>query len=103
MSKIRVFDILPYLLPIFSYLLGKQRSKMGIPKRVAELLRNEAVIRIISEGVEVATAMRDKSDEEKREYVRAWAKSELYATLGEWLPDSVVNFLIENVIIRNKG
>ncbi len=66
------------------------------------LLENRNVIEIIARGVEAAEAMKDKSDDEKREYVRGWARSELYKILGDWLPDSAINFLIEHVIVKRK-
>jgi len=102
MSKIGFWQLIPYLLPIISYVIGKSRNRLRVPKPVRRLLENQEAIDIIVQGVEVAGAMKGKSDTEKREYVRAWAKSELYKLLGEWLPDSAVNFLIEHVIVRRK-
>jgi len=102
MSKIDFKQLIPYLLPIISYIIGKSRNRLRVPKLIRRLLENQDAIDIVIRGVETAEAMEGKSDTEKREYVRAWAKSELYKLLGEWLPDSAVNFLIEHVIVRRK-
>lgn len=103
MSKSLFWQLVPYLLPIISYILGKSRNKLRVPKQISRLLEDPEVIDIITHGVEAAEATAGKSNEEKREYVRAWAKSELYKLLGEWLPDSAINFLIENVIVKRKN
>lgn len=103
MSKINFWQLIPYLLPVISYFLGKFRNRLRVPKRIGRLLENADVIEIIARGVEAAEAMQGKSDDEKREYVRSWAKSELYKLLGEWLPDSAVNYLIEHVIVKQKA
>lgn len=103
MSKIHFWQFVPYLLPVLSYILGRQRNRLRVPKDIARLISDQEVISIIVQGIETAQAMHGKSDDEKREYVRSWAKSELYKLLGEWLPDSAVNFLIEHVIVRRKA
>lgn len=103
MSRISVWQIIPYLLPIISYLIGRSRNRLKVPKPIEALIENPRVIGVIVEGVEAAQTMKGKSDDEKREYVRSWAKSELHKLLGEWLPDSAVNFLIEHVVVRSKG
>ena len=102
MSKTQFWQAVPYLLPIVSYVFGKSLSRLSVPKQIRRLLENRQVIETIIRGIEAAEAMSGKSDEEKREYVRAWAKSELYKLLGEWLPDSAVNFLIEHAIVGRK-
>lgn len=102
MSKFDFWQILLYLLPVFSYIIGRHRNKLRVPKPIRLLLENREVISVILQGVEAAEAMKGKSDDEKREYVRAWAKSELYKLLGDWLPDSAINYLIEHVIVRRK-
>lgn len=103
MNKHQLWQLLPLALPVVSYVIGKQRSKLRVPKSVARLISNKDVIGVIIQGIEIAQAMQDKSDDEKREYVRSWAKSELYNIIGEWLPDSAVNFLIEHAIVRRKA
>ena len=103
MHKVDFWDIVPYLLPVISYLIGQSRNKLRVPKQVQKLLDNQQVIEVIVKGVETAQAMKDRTDEQKREYVRAWAKSELYGLLGQWLPDSAVNFLIEHAIVKRRG
>ncbi|HUV05490.1 MAG TPA: hypothetical protein VMX94_10335 [Armatimonadota bacterium] len=104
MSKIEFRQLIPYLLPIISYIIGKSRNPLWrtVPKPIRRLLENQEAIGIIVQGVEAANAMNGEAEAEKREYVRAWAKSEIYKLLGEWLPDSAVNFLIEHVIVRRK-
>jgi len=101
--KVGFWQIVPYLLPIIAYLIGRVKNRLRVPKAIRELVENREVMELIREGVEAANEMKGKSDDEKREYVRAWAKSELYKLLGEWLPDSAVNFLIELVISKKKG
>lgn len=103
MGKIRFWQLIPYLLPIISYIIGKYRNRLRVPKQIGRLLEDQEVIEVIIQGIEAAQAMKGKSDDEKREYVRSWAKSELYKLLGEWLSDSAVNFLIEHVIVRRKS
>ena len=103
MSKTQFWQLVPYLLPVISYVLGKSRNRLRVPKQIGGLLGNREVIEIVVQGVEAAQSMKGKSDDEKREYVRAWAKSELYKLLGEWIPDSAVNFLIEHTIARRKA
>ena len=102
MSKIQIWQLIPYLLPVISYVIGKSKNRLAVPKPVRRLLEDQDAIEIIVQGIEAADAMSGKTDEEKREYVRAWAKSELYRLLGEWLPDSAVNFLIEHTIVQRK-
>ena len=103
MHKIELWQLIPYILPIISYLIGKSRNKLQVPDKVRRLIENRQVIEVIIKGVEAAQSMKSMTDEQKREYVRAWAKSELYGVLGEWLPDSAVNFLIEHTIVKGKG
>jgi hypothetical protein len=103
MSKVDYWHIIPYILPVISYLIGLSRNRLKVPRQIRWLLENPEVMQTIARGVEAAQAMSGKTDEEKREYVRAWAKSELYKLLGEWLPDSAINYLIEHVIVRRKA
>lgn len=103
MSKNDIWQVIPYILPILSYIIGKKRNKLRVPKPVSVLIDNAEVIEVIIEGIEAAESMKDKTDEEKREYVRTWAKSELYKLLGDWLPDSTINFLIEHALVRRKA
>jgi hypothetical protein len=103
MSKLDFWQIVPYILPVISYIIGRSRNKLRVPKQVSWLLENSDVIDVIAKGVEAAEVMSGRTDDEKREYVRAWAKSELYKLLGEWLPDSAVNFLIEHAVVKRKG
>ncbi len=103
MSKNDVWQILPYILPILSYIIGRKKNKLRVPKPISVLLDNAEVIEVIVRGIEEAERMREKTNEEKREYVREWAKTELYKLLGDRLPDSTVNFLIEHALVRRKG
>lgn len=103
MHKHDIWQLIPYILPILSYLIGTSRNKLRVPDRIRKLLENNLVVDVIINGVQAAQSMKQMTDEQKREYVRAWAKSELYGVLGEWLPDSAVNFLIEHVIVKSKG
>lgn len=103
MHKIDLWDVIPYLLPVISYLIGQSRNRLRVPKPVQKLLANQKVIQVITKGIETAQALKGHTDEEKREYVRAWGKSQLYGVVGEWLPDSAVNFLIEHTIVKSKG
>lgn len=103
MTKNTLWQVIPYILPILSYIIGKKLNKLRVPKPVSVLIDNAEVIEVIIEGIEAAESMKDKTDEEKREYVRTWAKSELYKLLGDWLPDSTINFLIEHALVRRKA
>lgn len=103
MNKIQIWQAIPFILPVISYIIGKSKNKLQIPQQVRDLLGNGDVIDIIAQGIEAAASMQGKSDDEKREYVRSWAKSELHNLLDEWLSDSSVNFLIEHAIIKSKG
>ena len=103
MSGNDLWQVVLYVLPILSYIIGKKRNKIRVPKPIAVLIDNPEVIEVIIEGIEAAESMKDKMDEEKREHVRAWAKSELYKLLGDWLSDSTINFLIEHVLVRRKA
>jgi hypothetical protein len=103
MSKNDFWQVVPYILSILSYIIGKKKNKLRVPKPVALLIDNAEVIEVIIEGIQAAGSMKDKTDEEKREYVRTWAKSELYKLLGDWLPDSTINFLIEHALVRRKA
>ena len=103
MGKMEFWQMVLYLLPVVSYILGKSRNELRVPKQIGQLLKDPEVIDIVIRGIETAQSMKDKSDEEKREYVRSWARSELYKLLGEWIPDSAINFLIEHVIVRRKS
>ena len=103
MHKIDIWTVLPFLLPVISYVIGVSRNKLKVPAAVQKLLGNPEVIEIIVKGIGTAQTMKGKTDEEKREFVRAWAKSELFRVLGQWLPDSAVNFLIEHTITKQKG
>ena len=103
MSKNLFWQLIPYLLPVLSYIIGKSRNKLRIPGKIEGLLKDQQVIDIVVQGIETVQSVQGKSDEEKREYVRSWAKSELYKLLGEWLPDSAINYLIEHIIVRRKN
>jgi hypothetical protein len=103
MSKTLFWQTIPYLLPILSYLIGVSRNKLRVPAQIRWMLESQEIIDIIAGGIEAASSMHDKTDDEKREYVRIWAKSELYKLLNEWLPDSVINFLIEHAIVLRKS
>ncbi|GEM_PF-3035819 len=103
MSKIDFRQVIPYILPLLSYIIGKRKNKLRVPKPISVLLENAEVIAVIVQGIEAAEKMHDKTDDERREYVRAWAKSELYKLLGDWLPDSTINFLIEHALVRRKA
>ncbi|MDH7481139.1 MAG: hypothetical protein QHH26_04065 [Armatimonadota bacterium] len=103
MNKIHLWQFLPYILPVISYVIGKQMNRLRVPREVLRLISNPNIVGIITQGVKTAQALHGKSDDEKREYVRSWAKSELYKLLGKWFPDSTINFLIEHVIIRRKA
>lgn len=103
MNKINFWQLVPYLLPILSYIIGQTRNRLGVPKSIQRLLGDGRVIEIVTEGIENAQKMQGKTDDEKREYVRTRLKSELHDILGEWLPDSAVNFLIEHTVVRLKA
>lgn len=103
-DKVELFwQLAPYLLAILSYLIGKARNLLRVPKPAAQFLANPDVMRIIQEGVEKAGALQGRSDTEKREFVLAWARMEIYKLLGDWLPNSAINLLIEVVINRKKA
>ncbi|MHB1000468.1 MAG: hypothetical protein ACYC27_14610 [Armatimonadota bacterium] len=98
-----LLTILPYLLPVISYLIGKAVNKIKVPAGIAKLLNNPDVMQIIREGIEAATENAGKSDADKIAYVRDWAKKEIFSRVGPWLPDSTINYLIEHVIVRKKA
>ncbi|MHB1459292.1 MAG: hypothetical protein ACYC0V_20470 [Armatimonadota bacterium] len=101
--KTEIWQWLIYALPIASYALGITRNRLKVPKEIRGLLANRDVMDVIFRGIEAASAVSGKTDVEKREYVRSWAKTELYRLLGDWLPDSAVNYLIEHVIVKKKA
>lgn len=102
MSKIDIWQWAVYLLPIVSYLIGVARSRISLPKGIRALLANREVMELVAQGIAIAASLDGKSDEEKRECVREWAKSELHELLGERLPDSAINYLIEHIIVSRK-
>lgn len=102
MMKLHVWHILPYILPVVSYLIGLSRNKLRLPARICALIKDPAVMQVLELGIKAARLMEGKSDTEKREYVRGWAKSEVHRLVGEWLPDSAINYLIEHLIVRAK-
>lgn len=101
--KTEIWQWLIYALPIASYILGITRNRLKVPKDIRALLANRDVMDVIFRGIEAASEVSGKTDVEKREYVRSWAKTELYRLLGDWLPDSAVNYLIEHVIVKRKA
>jgi hypothetical protein len=103
MHKHDIWQVIPYVLPIISYLIGKSKGKLQVPAKIRALMENQQVMDTIIKGIDTAQSMKNMTDEQKREYVRAWGKSELYGVLGEWLPDSAINFLIEHTIAKRKG
>lgn len=103
MNKHDLWQVIPYVLPVISYVIGKSKNKLQVPGNVRRLLDNRQVIDVVTRGIDTAQSMKDMTDEQKREYVRAWGKSELYGILGEWLPNSAMNYLIEYLIARKKG
>jgi hypothetical protein len=66
-------------------------------------VQNGDVLQVVQEAISLAQATSGKSDAEKREVALNWAKKELYKLLGQYLPDSAVNFLIETVMVQIKG
>ncbi len=103
MSKIDIWQAAAGLLPLLSYIIGRNRNKLRVPKPISVLVENADVIRVIVQGIEDAEKMRDKSDDEKRAWVRERAKSELCRLMGDRLPDSSINFLIEHALVKRKG
>jgi len=103
MSKAEVIWVLVFVvLNILSYLFGLAKDKWGLPKPIAMLLKNKAVMAAIRESVEVGAAMMGKSNEERRVAVAVWVRRELAEVLGTYVPDSAINFLIEKVIADRK-
>jgi hypothetical protein len=102
MDKVDIWHWIVYLLPVASYFIGIAKVKLQMPKEIRSLLANRDVMDMIYEGIKAAAYTQGKSNDEKREYVRKWAKSELFKLLGRWVPDSVINYLIEH-IIATKG
>lgn len=107
MKRQMLLDLWPYLLPlisaVLSYLAGILRNKLKMPKPITDLLQNVRVMDTIAAGIMAARTLEGATDAEKQEHVRQWAKAEIYKLVGEWLPDSAINFLIETVIVRTKG
>lgn len=103
MNKIEIiWQVIAFILPILSYVIGKKRNLIRVPKPVAALLANRDVMRLIIDGIQAAGSLGQKSNEERREHVAKWARAELYKQLGEWLPDSTINYLIEHAIVKLK-
>jgi hypothetical protein len=94
--------VLPYILPIISYAIGHSKGRLQIPAKVRAWANNPDVKAVVTKGIATAQSMQNMTDEQKREYVRAWAKSELFGILGEWIPDSSLNWLIEHMIVQQK-
>ena len=101
--KTDIWQWLIFALPVASYVVGSARNRLKVPKEIRGLLANRDVMDVILRGIEAASEVSGKTDVEKREYVRSWAKTELYRLLGDWLPDSAVNYLIEHVIVKQKA
>lgn len=95
-------NVLPYAIAIVAYVLGKVIGRKPIPKSVRKLLADPAVMDAVLKGIEAAGELAGKSDAEKKDYARQWIREELQRLLGIWLPDSVVNYLIEHVIVTRK-
>lgn len=102
MSKFDIWQWAVYLLPILSYLIGAARNRITVPKEIRSLLANREVMGLVAQGICTAASIEGKSDAEKREYAREWAASELRKLLGERLPDSAINYLIEHIIVSGK-
>lgn len=103
MGKTTLWQLIPYLLPVISYLLGISLSRAHVPKQVRAFLRDSQVLNLFAEGVRIADGMSGMSDTEKRDYVRGWVCCELKKALGYRPPDSVVNYLIEDSVLRRKS
>ena len=103
MSKADVlWALIGIVLSIVSYLVGWAKDRWGLPKPIARLLANKEVMDLIADGVGEAAALAGRSDAERQEYVRSWAKTELLLLLGDEVPDSAINFLIERVVVGRK-
>lgn len=96
-------QVLIFLGPVITFLLGLAKARLGLPPAIANLVKNKPLMAALNEGVEAADLMKDKSPDEKRKYVLQWASSQIYNLTGDWLPDSTINFLIENLIVRRKA
>lgn len=103
MSKNELWQVIPFILPIISYIIGKRKNAIRVPKPISALLENADAVAVVVQGIEAAETMKDTTSEQKRAYVRAWAKSELQTLLGGRLPESTINFLIEHALVRRKG
>ena len=102
-----IWALMPVILSIASaaiaYVKGKAKARLKVPAPVAKLLGDGQVMDLIIKGVAEAGAMQALTEDQKREYVRKWAKAELYKLLGDWLPDRIINMLIEAAIVRIKA
>lgn len=94
---------LPYLLPVIAYILGWVRDKWRLPKPIAKLLANKAVMALIVQGVAEGAVLSGLTGDQRREYVREWAKGQLHNLVGEVVSDSAINFLIEKVVADRKA
>ncbi len=105
MDKQRIlWDSIPYILMIITYFLTKKgKVTLRLPKVVRKLIENRDVMRLVSEAVRIAGAQSGKSEDEKRALARDAIRKGVQDVLGQWLPDSVVNLLIEKAITEKKA
>ena len=96
---------LPYLLPIvsalLSYLFGV-KGKIKVPARIKALVNNKTVQEIVRDGVANAETMKGMNNTERQAYARKAIQAAVCAELKEFVPDSALNFLIENIIVKSK-
>jgi len=98
---------MPYIigigLSIATGILGWLKDRWNLPKPITRLLANKQVMELIVQGVAEGAVLSGKMGEERREYVRKWVKGQLSMLLGEVVPDSAINFLIEKVVADRKA
>jgi len=99
-----VWELLPYILAILTYLFGLAKNKWKMPKAVGALLSDKELMDAIRKGVEDADKLKGKTGAEKQEFVRTWVKSAIQNIPGlSFVSDSSINFLIELVLTKRRA
>lgn len=81
----------------------KPKLKIKLPKKIYALANNKEVMAVIEQAIQgAATMSKLKSNDAKRAYVRDKVKFAVKDLVGEFVPNSVLNTLIELIIQKGK-
>lgn len=94
--------IIGLVVAAITFVLGKSLGKVKVPAEVGKILNNKEVMQIITDTVNLAKGWTDKTDNEKRDGVRSIIKKALKSKLGIDIPDFILNYVIEKVIVKMK-